>query len=240
MLYTSELCKARAVALARLPAENVLAQPTRARLFEVLRDLGREAGTKELAQLVGLHVNGVRRQLERLEQAGLLERHRRQQGRGRPRDHWSVAAGADPDGESPQAYPDLAGWLAVAVPRGENALRQIEQTGREIGRSLAAEADEPAAQAFEHVLSALGFQPEIEFRPEGDLHCSLGNCPYAETARARPDVVCTLHKGITTGLLDELAPSATLSTFEPHDPEQAGCLVGVTGTGWSDPAEDGA
>ncbi|MGH2985136.1 MAG: helix-turn-helix domain-containing protein, partial [Solirubrobacterales bacterium] len=55
-----------------VPAGDVLAQPTRARLFERLRMLRREASTKELADLLGLHVNGVRRQLERLQQAGLV------------------------------------------------------------------------------------------------------------------------------------------------------------------------
>ena len=40
--------------------EDVLAQPTRARLFALLGELKRPAGTVELADRLGLHPNGVR------------------------------------------------------------------------------------------------------------------------------------------------------------------------------------
>ncbi|MEA2658437.1 MAG: hypothetical protein QOF64_1028, partial [Candidatus Binatota bacterium] len=57
--------------------------------------------------------------------------------------------------------------------------------------------------------------------------CSLGNCPYKVSVRESPEVVCTLHRGITAGLLAELDPKAKLTEFVPKDPERAGCLVGV-------------
>jgi hypothetical protein len=38
-------------------------------------------------------------------------------------------------------------------------------------------------------------------------------------------VVCTLHRGITRGLLDVLHPDAKLTDFVPGDPETAGCLI---------------
>jgi hypothetical protein len=44
-------------------------------------------------------------------------------------------------------------------------------------------------------------------------------------------VVCTLHRGITAGLLAALDPKAKLTRFEPHDPTRAGCLVEVEGAG---------
>ena len=50
--------------------------------------------------------------------------------------------------------------------------------------------------------------------------------------RENQDVVCTLHEGITTGLLERLAPDGKLIRFEPHDPERAGCEIEVTGAGW--------
>lgn len=212
----------------------MLAQPTRARLFELLQELKREASTEELAQRLGRHVNGVRRQLERLGQAGLVERTKSRQGRGRPRDHWSIAPEANPGGERPRAYADLARWLASAIPAGPGRLRQIERTGREIGRALAPADAEGSAGAFQQVLTALGFQPKLEIDAEGAVCCRLRNCPYREAVRDNPEVVCTLHKGITAGLLDELAPEARLATFEPHDPERAGCLIEVVGADWSD------
>jgi hypothetical protein len=51
---------------------DALAQPTRARLFALLGELRRPAHTEELATRVGLHPNGVRIQLERLQDPGLV------------------------------------------------------------------------------------------------------------------------------------------------------------------------
>lgn len=40
-------------------------------------------------------------------------------------------------------------------------------------------------------------------------------------------VVCTLHRGITRGLLDRLAPDAQLTGFLAKDPDTAGCEITV-------------
>ena len=37
--------------------------------------------------------------------------------------------------------------------------------------------------------------------------------------------MCTLHRGMTLGLLDELAPNTELTGFVPRDPDTAGCLI---------------
>jgi hypothetical protein len=42
-------------------------------------------------------------------------------------------------------------------------------------------------------------------------------------------LICTLHEGITRGLLEALAPDATLAAFIPRDPDQAGCTIEVRG-----------
>ncbi|MGH2876397.1 MAG: helix-turn-helix domain-containing protein, partial [Solirubrobacteraceae bacterium] len=92
---------------AALAPDDVLAQPTRARLFSLLGELRRPAGTVELAEALGLHPNGVRVHLERMERAGLVERARVRGQRGRPPDVWRVAAGAQPGGSAPRGYRDL-------------------------------------------------------------------------------------------------------------------------------------
>src|SRR5947209_14471107 len=92
--------------------DDALAQPTRRRVFDVLGELRRPTGTDELAQRLALHPNGVRTHLERLSEAGLVERRRTRQARGRPRDMWTIAADAQPGGEKPSGYVDLARWLA--------------------------------------------------------------------------------------------------------------------------------
>src|ERR1035441_7457845 len=117
--------------------EDLLAQPTRARLFALLGELKRAAGTVELAERLDLHPNGVRLHLERMEEAGLVARERARQARGRPRDAWTIAPDARPGGEPPSAYRDLGRWLARAIPARPGRLRDVEATGREIGRELA-------------------------------------------------------------------------------------------------------
>ncbi len=213
-----------------LPSANpddVLAQATRARLFALLGDLGRPAGTEELAQRLGLHPNGIRIHLERLLEAGLVARQRAPQGRGRPRDEWSVSPEAQPGGDPPRAYGDLARWLARAIPPLPSRLRDVERAGREIGRELAP-ADAPSTEdALRDIMTSLGFQPLLERGESGRLSCWLRNCPYRNSVKENQEVVCTLHRGITRGVLDVLHPAARLVGFVPHDPDTAGCEIEI-------------
>jgi predicted ArsR family transcriptional regulator len=167
-----------------------------------------------------------------LEVAGLVARERVPQPRGRPRDSWSVAPDALPGGEPPDAYQQLARWLARSTPPRPGRLREIERAGRELGRELAHDrAGSQAEETMGRSLTALGFAPRRE-RPEvGRVVYRLGNCPYREAVRANQQVVCTLHRGLTRGLLDELQPSALLTRFIPQDPDNAGCLIEVEGLG---------
>src|SRR3954452_10208627 len=112
--------------------DEQLAQTTRARLFRVLSDLRRPAGTEELAGRLELHPNGVRAHLARLREAGLVRRGRTRQGPGRPRDMWLIAADARAGGDPPSAYVDLGRWLARAIRPPRTSLRALETTGREI------------------------------------------------------------------------------------------------------------
>jgi predicted ArsR family transcriptional regulator len=213
-------------------ADAVIAQPTRARLFEILRDLRRPAGTEELAALLALHPNGVRLHLERLREAGLVARERSSQGRGRPRDMWLIAPDARPGGEPPTGYADLGRWLARVIARGRTSLRGVEATGRQIGRDLGPKTGLGASSAEESMhagLVSLGFQPRREIDSAGELTYRLCNCPYREAVRENQAVVCTLHRGITRGLLDTLAPDTELSGFVPRDPDTAGCLIELRG-----------
>jgi predicted ArsR family transcriptional regulator len=213
-----------------LPAagEEVLAQPTRARIFARLLEERAAVRTETLAGGLRLHPNGVRRHLERLREAGLVERRRSRGGRGRPGDLWAVAPGARPGGAPPRGYGDLARWLARAVGASAGRLKEVEAAGREIGREIAPEAGEPV-EAFREAFSALGFQPALQADDRGGFNCSLGNCPYRDSAVENAELVCTLHRGLTAGLLEALEPRSKLLSFEPHDPDRAGCVIRVAG-----------
>jgi predicted ArsR family transcriptional regulator len=209
--------------------DDALAQPTRARLFAVLGELRRPTSTDELAERLGLHPNGVRVHLERLREGGLVARDRTRRGRGRPPDMWTVAPDAQPGGDPPTAYADLGRWLARAIAPGKTRLRAVENTGREIGRDLAPEGGGSVEEKMHATLVSLGFQPERELDPEGQLTYRLGNCPYRDAVRENQPVVCTLHRGITRGLLDTIAPETKLAGFVPRDPDTAGCLIELRG-----------
>jgi predicted ArsR family transcriptional regulator len=211
-----------------LSPDDVLAQPTRSRLFAILGELKRPAGTVELADRLDLHPNGVRIHLERMQQAGLVERARVRDKRGRPPDAWTIAADARPGGSAPRAYQDLGRWLARALRARQSSLRSIEETGREIGRELAPQGA-AGADAFESSLTALGFQPIADVREDDGVTFCLRNCPYRDAVRENQPAICALHKGITRGLLDVLAPNVKLSAFVPHDPDEAGCLIELRG-----------
>ncbi|MEX2194233.1 MAG: helix-turn-helix domain-containing protein [Thermoleophilaceae bacterium] len=213
---------------------GVLAQPTRARLFSLLHELKRPASTNELADHLGLHPNGVRAHLERLHEENLVLRTPTPRPRGRPRDEWSIAPDVRVEGEPPSAYGELARWLARAIPARQSRLRDVEAAGREIGRELAPKEAASPAPALRSALAALGFQPELEVG-EGTLVCTLQNCPYRDAVRDNQQVVCTLHRGITRGLLDVLDPESKLTSFVPRDPDAAGCLIEVRGLSGSDP-----
>jgi predicted ArsR family transcriptional regulator len=204
---------------------DVLAQPTRKRLFALLGELGGAATTDALADTLELHPNGVRTHLQRMRDAGLLTRRRVAGPRGRPRAEWAIAPGAQPGGERPQAYTALARWLARAIPATPRRLAEVETTAREIGRELTPAATSPD-DAIANMLTALGFQPQLE-RTGGRLTCTLGNCPYRQSVRENQQVVCRFHRGLVRGLLDRVAPDARLARFVPHDPDVAGCEIEI-------------
>lgn len=222
------LCKAAAMDLP-LPAADALAQPTRAQIFTFLVERRRPAGTEEVAEHFGLHPNGIRRHLERLLEGGFVTRTRLRQGQGRPRDSWAVSPEAHPGGQRPRAYADLANWLARAIPATSTRLREVGRAGREIGRELAPAPGGDAAGDLRDAFAALGFEPSLS-RGDAGFTCTLGNCPYRDSARENPEIVCGLHRGITAGILGELDPGAKLTAFEPREPERAGCLIEVRTT----------
>jgi predicted ArsR family transcriptional regulator len=223
------LCKLGKVDLPPQP-DDLLAQPTRAQLFVTLSELKRPTSTEELAGLLGLHPNGVRLHLERMAEARLLVRERARHGRGRPRDMWAISADAQPGGDPPSAYADLGRWLARTIQARKTTERAIEDSGREIGRELAPTGEELAAEKKMHaVLVSMGFRPQREVDPTGALTYRLCNCPYRDAAFGNREVVCTLHRGITRGLLDHLSPTTKLTGFVARDPYAAGCLIELRG-----------
>jgi predicted ArsR family transcriptional regulator len=144
---------------------------------------------------------------------------------------WSVSPDAQPGGDPPTAYADLGGWLVRALVESKARVRDIEATGRRIGRELTAGGapDGTREKRFHAVLAAMGFRPRRELTPEGTLTYCLDNCPYRDAVREGQQLVCGLHRGLTRGMLDNLGPKTKLAGFVPKDPYAAGCLIQLRG-----------
>lgn len=187
---------------------DALSQPTRAWLFPLLGQLRRPAPSDELAGRLELHPNGVRTHLEHLHAAGRVLRERERLARGRPRDIWAVDPSARLGGDPPTGYAELARWLVRSLAAGSTRVRDVEATGREIGRELAP-TDTGAApeRRMRDVLASLGFQPERVPADTDRVTYRLRNCPYREAVRERQAFVCGLLRGLTRGLLDVIDPA---------------------------------
>ncbi len=210
---------------AREDSRSALAPSTRARLLELLGQLGRPVSTGELGELAGLHPNGVRAHLQALLAAGLVGRARERGSRGRPRDLWSAKRAPAPGAEL-RPYVDLSRWLAGAI--GRAGIAAVERAGRRTGRELARSGSSVApAEAIEESLTALGFAPRRGARTRELVTFRLCNCPYAEALSDAPAAVCALHRGITTGLLDVAYEGATLDRFTPRERPDGECVIAI-------------
>lgn len=210
--------------------DDVLTQPTRARLFGLLAELRRPAATDELARILELHPNGVRQHLEILAKAGMVVREQEKVGRGRPRDVWAIDPEAKPGGSSPTGYAELSRWLVQAIRGGDVDPERIEERGREIGAELADRGGHADPEVrFHDALAAMGFNPSREAGRGDRMTYCLNNCPYRDAAVEQQTVICSLHRGITSGLLESIDPETEMTAFVIKNPEHAGCRIDVRG-----------
>jgi predicted ArsR family transcriptional regulator len=196
---------------------RALGHPLRLRLLGLLEREG-PMDVASLARQIGLRPNGVRRHLELLLSTELVSAvAAATKGPGRPRMLYRAAPSATKDRAG---YPLLADVLASAVDRSGNP-DTAEEEGRRWGGRLVTRPedstllgpDEAAANLTE-MLDRLGFAPELE-PTEGGLRVDLHRCPFLDTAKAYPGVVCSLHLGLMRGALAELGGSLEAEQLDP-------------------------
>ena len=204
LLYTEHCVKLRAMETPGPSAGDVLAQPTRARLFELLQELKRETSTEELAE----RARAARQRGPA--PAGAPSRGRA--GRATQTTPWARAPSRSVVGRR-RRQPR---WRAPARLRRPCRLAGQRHPGRARapapGRANRPR-DRPRAGADRHRRLGSGLRAGSErarlsaatrARPGRRVCCRLGNCPYKEAVRDNQAVVCTLHEGITAGLLEQL------------------------------------
>lgn len=204
----------------RLGVFKALADDTRYAIYQQVVTAGAPVGTLEVARRLGLHPNTVRPHLERLREAGLVERTAEHRGTvGRPEHRWETPAGAPSLGLEPSGFRLLAQLLADAAARGGLDDRQLRDIGA--GRTRDRRRPRGAGACLKSLIDqmgSLGFDPSVE-GDGAEVSVAFSRCPFRELATAFPDLVCTLHRGLTEGMVDggdvEVRSFATIMDADP-------------------------
>jgi predicted ArsR family transcriptional regulator len=213
------------------PSDNLGA--TRRQVLDQLRETGSSTGAVEVAKAVGLHPNGARFHLEALVEAGLATRSAEDRtARGRPRALYAArpATGSEVDGykELAEVLVDALAGPARELPSGRSV---AEQAGIARGRRLAAElrssssqGQDPsvdpnltATQATDAVvdgLARLGFESRAVSSRTG-RRIDIKPCPFLDLARAHPEVVCAVHRGLMVGVFEGTGAPLEVADLEP-------------------------
>lgn len=216
----------------RLDLLKTLGDNTRYAIYLELARSPRPLSTSDVAESLDLHPNTVRPHLERMREVGLLDSRPDTRGAvGRPQKLYELAPDAPSLGLEPPVFPMLArmllGMAAVAGVDGEVAA----EAGRDEGRRLAHRPRElpgTCIDAATRMLDELGFDPARVDGPHATT-VAFCHCPFAELARAEPDLVCSLHRGMLDGYVDELG-GATLVSFNDLAHREP-CRADIAATG---------
>ncbi|MFJ9721664.1 helix-turn-helix transcriptional regulator [Streptomyces sp. NPDC101209] len=217
-----------------LPGSGTNRVPLSRQRRGVLQYLRGQAGpvtASALAQVCALHVNTVREHLDALVDDGLAVRERSSpSGRGRPAFRYR----ARPPQESPaREYAGLAAVLAAQIARSSaDPRRDALAAGEDWGRVLTA-GQTPSTDPKEARTRLLDLLDEIGFAPEADAgahQVRLRRCPFVETAREHPGVICGVHEGLARAGLAALGGAPQGVELLPFaEPDACRLHLGLTG-----------
>lgn len=192
---------------------RALADERRSRIASELEAAPEGLDVRQLAERLEVHANTIRWHLGILADAGLVSsRTAERSAPGRPRILYSLRPGAEV--ATRDEYRLLATILTSAFASRDDGSEQAASAGRIWGRYLVTTpppgtriSGEEAAEKVAELLDEQGFAPQVE---DGTL--CMYRCPFAELATTHPQIVCTLHRGLIDGALEELG--APLETTE--------------------------
>ena len=190
----------------RLDLLKTLGDNTRYAIYLELARSARPLATSEVAETLGLHPNTVRPHLERMREVGLLDARPDLRGAvGRPQKLYSLSAEAPSLGLEPPVFPMLSRMLlGMAIEAGLGGDLATD-AGRSEGRRLAHRRRRvaPCVEATMDMLDELGFDP-ARVDEDGTSTVAFTHCPFAELAESDPEVVCSLHRGMLEGFVEEV------------------------------------
>lgn len=156
----------------RKGAFRALASPHRVKLLHILQRADEPLTVDALAAAVALHVNTTREHLDRLIAAGFVTRQPEDRAtRGRPRLLYRAVDGRE------------RGWPSA----------KCTVTGLPLAAS-----EEGQLDALDAHFDDLRLDPHIDHEA---LQVHLTGCPYYELATAETEIVCSVHLGVTRGVL---------------------------------------
>ena len=221
---------------------NALGDPTRRRVFFVVRQAA-EAQTKDnVAEAVGIERRLAGFHLDKLVEQGFLTAEFRRRdgggpGAGRPPKVYALAE-TEAAVTLPERHYDLLAELllrAMSEP-GASPQAQLESVGFEFGRSLAQEQTAVGASPFTptqaiaevvRLLTRYGFAATSEGTATTIKACA---CPFEEMAFHDPARVCGLDRSIWKGILSVYAPNATIGLTTTRAEGDEACVAEVVTT----------
>lgn len=198
----------------------------RAQVLEHLQRTGAALTVDDVAVALDLHPNTARKHLDGLVSRGLAtSTTTAAEGRGRPARRYAPADRTEPD-RRVSDYAGLAAALAGHMARSSADPRaDALAAGAEWGRSLVGAS--PAGSAARARRTVVALLAELGFDPDSDAAATrvrLRRCPLLDTARAYPDVVCSLHLGLVRGALEQVGGDPDGAALEPFA-EPGACLL---------------
>jgi predicted ArsR family transcriptional regulator len=217
---------------------SALGDPTRRAIYIAVRESAEPLTTSNIAELFGIHPNVARHHLDRLADDGYVKvSHRRPGGKagpgaGRPAKCYEASNKEVSVHFAPRRFEMLVDMLIRVLDQvaPNNVAEVAESVGRAYGAELAAEIGAPeqpgyegAVQAVAKALTGLGFSvdPDVEGQQLLTSHC-----PFGEAATSHPEVICSLDRGIVSGLFGGLAYDCQ-PVLIPHTDLDAECVTRV-------------
>jgi len=213
---------------------RVLGDNTRYAIYLELARAARPLVTAEIADTLALHPNTVRPHLERMREVGLLEVTTDARGEvGRPQHRYTLAADAPSLGLEPPTMPMFARMVLAMARRIGASPSDAVAVGSAEGAVRAARYDTApsALEALVADLDRLGFDPivtdgEGQLEDRADAVVAFANCPFADLARAHPDLVCALHRGLVAGFVAQMGDAEVIEFCTLAD--RTPCQVSIT------------
>lgn len=212
---------------------SALGDPTRRGIYMALRASAEPLTSAQIAELFSIHPNVARHHLDKLADEGYVRISGRKTGMraGRPPRGYEVTPKTI--AIHPGRRYDLLVELLVRVlnrVRPSDLSQVAEEVGREYGEELVGALGTPTELGYEEAVAALarvmgGVGFEVRIGPHGD-RLVTSHCPFGAAATDHPEVICSLDRGMVSGIMGVLHQECQ-PVLTPHTDLDSDCVTEV-------------